>query len=123
MMKLYHRHVCRLDPWPEAVMESFNHLSQVVYNTMQGPNEFLVTGNFKDWDRWDDLHRITVPSLTIVGRHDTMSVEDITEMHNRLSQASGEKSRIAICEEGSHMSHWDDASSYFSQLLAWLGRQ
>jgi hypothetical protein len=34
-----------------------------VYGTMQGPNEFLYTGNLKDWNRVPDLHRITVPTL------------------------------------------------------------
>ena len=32
---------------------------------MQGPNEFVVTGTFKDWDRWKDLPKITVPTLLI----------------------------------------------------------
>ena len=27
--------------------------------TMQGPNEFLYTGNLKDWNRIPDMHRIT----------------------------------------------------------------
>ena len=30
-----------------------------VYGTMQGPNEFVVTGTFKDWDRWEDLRKST----------------------------------------------------------------
>ena len=58
MDQLYSKHICRLDPWPEPLMRSFVNLNVQVYNTMQGPSEFTVVGNFKDWDRWADLHRI-----------------------------------------------------------------
>ena len=57
MDHLYSKHICRLDPWPEPAMRSFEYLNAQVYNTMQGPSEFTVLGNFKDWDRWADLHR------------------------------------------------------------------
>src|SRR5499427_1543834 len=56
--EVYHRHVCRLDPWPDPVARAFKHFNPQVYNTMQGPNEFVVTGTFKDWDRWKDLRGI-----------------------------------------------------------------
>src|SRR5690606_35940077 len=45
------RHVCRLDPLPDAVkrtnaaMEADSH----VYNLMIGPNEFHITGTLADW--------------------------------------------------------------------------
>ena len=32
---------------------------------MQGKSEFLVTGNLKDWERWDRLHEIKAKALTI----------------------------------------------------------
>ena len=31
-------------------MRSFVNLNAAIYNTMQGPSEFTVTRNFKDWD-------------------------------------------------------------------------
>ena len=61
--EVYGRHVCRLDPWPDPVARAFKHFNTQVYNTMQGPNEFVVTGTFKDWDRWKDLPKIEVPTL------------------------------------------------------------
>src|SRR5690242_17537776 len=53
--KIYTKHLCRLDPWPDAVNRTFKNLAKPVYNTMQGDNEFVFTGNLKDWDRWDAL--------------------------------------------------------------------
>jgi proline iminopeptidase len=32
---------------------------------MQAKSEFLVTGNLKDWERWDRLHEIHTRELTI----------------------------------------------------------
>lgn len=111
MEHLYKKHICRLDPWPASVQRCLDHLSAPVYNTMQGPNEFVVTGTFADWDRWDDLERITVPTLLVVGRHDTMRVEDVEEMGRRMPNA-----RVHVCENGSHMPFWDDANDYFETL-------
>lgn len=113
---LYNRHICRLLPWPEPVQRMFRHLAAPVYNTMQGPNEFVVTGNFRDWDRWDDLHRISVPTLLSVGRHDTMRPEDIEKMGVLMPN-----SRVSVCENGSHLSMWDDAETYFGALKRFLG--
>ena len=47
--EFYRRHVCRLDPWPEAMLStSVNLEGNAVYLTMNGPNEFTVIGNLKD---------------------------------------------------------------------------
>lgn len=112
---LYRQHLCRLDPWPDAVVRGLSHINPQVYNTMQGPNEFVVTGNFKNWDRWDDLKKISVPTLLLGGRHDTMDPDDIVEMGRRI-----EGSRVAILENGSHLAMWDDEKAYFGHLLAFL---
>ena len=44
---LYKKHICRLDPWPPSVQRCMDHLALPVYNTMQGPNEFVVTGHVR----------------------------------------------------------------------------
>lgn len=115
MDELYKRHICRLDPWPEAVVRGFSHINPAVYNTMQGANEFIVTGTFKDWDRWADLHKISIPTQLLVGRHDTMASSDIEEMGRCIPN-----SRVGICENGSHLSMWDDKEAYFTFLLNFL---
>jgi len=112
---LYTKYLCRLKPWPDAVVRGFDHIAAPVYNTMQGPNEFVVTGSFASWNRWDDLKDIRVPTLLIVGRHDTMSPDDIVEMGRRIPRA-----RVGICEEGSHLSCWDDPEAYYGHLVDFL---
>jgi proline iminopeptidase len=112
---LYRRHLCRLDPWPETVARSLDRIALPVYMTMQGPNEFVVTGNFAAWDRWDRLGEIDVPTLLLVGRHDTMSPADIEEMGRRMPRA-----QVRILERGSHLAMWDDEAAYFHELLDFL---
>ena len=115
LKQIYSKHLCRLDPWPEPLTRMFRHLSAQVYNTMQGPNEFVITGNFKNWDRWSDLPQITVPTLLSVGRFDTMSVSDIERMGELIPNA-----RVAICEQGSHCSMYDDQTTYFRDLIRFI---
>lgn len=112
---LNNEHIIRLDPMPDAVKRANAHYNPAVYNTMQGANEFVVTGTFKDWDRWADLHRIMVPTLLVVGRHDSMSVADIEEMGRRIPRSRG-----CVCENGSHLAMWDDEEAYFDSILKFV---
>lgn len=112
---VYGRHICRIEPWPDPVARAFKHLNPQVYGTMQGPNEFVVTGTFKDWDRWADLPKIGVPTLLIGARYDEMDPEDIKKMGRAIP-----RSRVAICENGSHLAMWDDQEAYFRHLLRFL---
>jgi proline iminopeptidase len=115
LKQVYRRYLCRLNPWPEPLNLSLAHLNEKIYNIMQGPSEFVITGNYKDWDRWPDLHKISVPTLLIAARHGTMSVDDIRKMGRLIP-----KSRVAVCENGSHCSLYDDQEPYFKYLLAFL---
>lgn len=113
--QVYTKHICRVWPWPEPTRRALRHMNRQVYQTMQGPNEFVVTGRMKDWDRWKDLPAIAVPTLLSVGRHDTMRVEDIQRMGTLIP-----RSRVAICEDGSHLSLYDDQQRYFADLLGFI---
>ena len=53
---------------------------------MQGKSEFLVTGNLKDWERWDRLHEIKVRTLTIGAKYDEMDPQDMQKMATLDSQ-------------------------------------
>ena len=112
---LYSKYICRLDPWPEPLTRMFRHLSKQVYETMQGPSEFVVTGTFKDWDRWADLHQIDCPTLVSVGRSDTMRVADIQKMGSLIPQA-----RVSICEQGTHFAMYDDQDAYFRDVVEFI---
>jgi len=115
MDQLYPQMICRTRPWPEPVTRAFRHLNQKIYIQMQGKSEFLVTGNLKDWERWDRLHEIKTRALTIGARYDEMDPEDMKKMATLMPNASS-----FICPQGSHMCMWDDQAFYFENLLKFL---
>ena len=115
MNELYTKTLCRTQPWPEPVSRTFRHVNDKIYNLMQGKSEFLVTGNLKDWERWDRLPDIKVKSLTVGARHDEMDPEDLKKMAALMPNAD-----YAFCPNGSHFCMWDDQKIYFEQLLRFL---
>ena len=108
--------VCRLKPWPEPVTRAFRVGNEKISNQMWGKSEFEVTGNLKDWERWDRLHEIKVKTLTIGSNHDGMDPADMRKMATLMPNATS-----AICPNGSHMAFWDDQAIYFRRLLTFLG--
>jgi proline iminopeptidase len=115
MEDLYPQMVCRLKPWPEPVTRAFRLANEKIYTQMQGKSEFEVTGNLKDWERWDRLNEIKVKALTIGSKYDEMDPDDMRKMATLMPNATS-----AICPNGSHMALWDDQAVYFQHLLAFL---
>jgi proline iminopeptidase len=115
MEELYPQMICRTHPWPDSVSRAFRHANEKIYVQMQGKSEFLVTGNLKDWERWDRLHEIKTKALTVGARYDEMDPADMKKMASLLPNGTA-----AYCDKGSHLCMWDDQESYFKQLLAFL---
>ena len=115
MSELYQRHVCRLKPWPEPLLRTFRTINAKIYNTMQGPDEFDIVGNFNNWNIWARLPQISVPTLLIAARYDEMSPAQIRRMGTLIPGA-----RVAFCEHGSHMALYDDQRAYFDFLVPFL---
>jgi proline iminopeptidase len=112
---LNYRHVCRLQVWPDAVQASLNEWNMGPYMAIQGPNEFCYTGSIKDWNRVDDLHRITQPALVLCGLHD-----ELTPACSRLIHQALPDSRIKVFPNSSHMPFWEEPEPYFATLLDFL---
>ena len=112
---LDHRHVCRLAEWPAPVKRSIEGWNKAPYVAMQGPNEFLFTGNLKDWNRVPDLHRIAVPVLIAVGRHDEMTPACALRMKLHLPDAE-----LAVFPNSSHMPFYEEPEAYYPVLLRFL---
>lgn len=117
IMVFYKRHLCRLDPWPEAVERSLGpSFGSGPYLTMWGPSEFgPVTGNLDGWDIGDRLGEITVPTLLTVGRHDEMWPSHMQEM-----QAAIAGSELVIFEESSHMAFVEEREAYMAVMNRFL---
>lgn len=113
----YTKHICRLplDQWPEPVNRSFAAMNQQLYVTMQGPSEFGIAGRLANWDVSKELPKITVPTLTIGGKHDTMDPEYMKWMSTQVKNGS-----FLFCPEGSHLSMYDDQVHYFPGLIQFI---
>jgi len=113
VLEFYKRHVCRLDPWPEPLLRTVANLNgNAVYETMNGPNEFIVIGNLKNWDRTDRLGEITVPTLITVGHYDELTPTCAETLHRGIPN-----SRTVIFEESAHLAHLEEADRYL-QVVA-----
>lgn len=112
--QVYSKYICRLDPWPEPIMRSLKHSNNQIYNFMQGPNEFVVTGNLLNWDAWDRLKNIVVPTLVIAAKYDEMNPDDMRKEASLIPRG-----RLLMCN-GSHMSFYDDQNTYFDGLIKFL---
>ena len=98
ILGFYRTHVCRLDPWPAGLERSFAEAGYEVYNTMNGPSEFTVTGTLKTWDIMDRLPEIIVPALLVGGRYDECTPGHMADMHARIPS-----SELVTIEDASHL--------------------
>ncbi len=116
-MVFYRRHVCRLDPWPDEVVEGFAWIERdpTVYHTMNGPSEFHVIGSIRDWQAKDRVGEIVVPALLVSGRHDeaTPALQDTLRAGLRDAEA-------VVFEDSSHMPHVEERERYMRVVGDWL---
>ncbi|MBO3761528.1 proline iminopeptidase-family hydrolase [Ciceribacter sp. L1K22] len=114
---LNYRHVCRLPDWPAPVRRSLDDWNMGPYMTMQGPNEFLYTGNLKDWNRIPDLPGLDLPVLITVGEHDELTPACAMRMKNALPNA-----QLCVFRNASHMPFYENAEAYYPALIDFLAR-
>lgn len=113
----YVDHVLRrpAEEWPEMVNRAFAHINPEIYVSMQGPSELGASGKLEDWDRFEELSKIEVPTLVIGAQYDTMDPEYMRRMAEVLPSG-----RYLHCPEGSHMAMYDDAETYFDGLIRFV---
>ena len=112
---LNYRHVCRLDVWPQSIYDSLDDWNMEVYGTMQGPNEFLYTGNLKNWNRIDEMTKIAIPTFITVGMHDELTPACSMKMHDALPN-----SKLKVFKNSSHMPFYEEPENYFTELENFL---
>ena len=113
----YQEHFLRMPAaqWPDPVNRAFKHLNYAVYVPMQGPSELGASGKLVQWDRSGDLSRITVPTLVIGARYDTMDPKAMEWMASQIPNA-----RYLNCPNGSHMALYDDQQTWFRGVIDFI---
>lgn len=114
MEHFYNKHILRkpIKDWPEPVNRSSARMNQSLYITMQGPSELGISGKLTTWDVSKDLPNITVPTLVIGAKYDTMDPEYMKWMATQFKSGS-----YLYCANGSHMAMYDDQEIYMNGLI------
>jgi proline iminopeptidase len=120
MANFYNQHILRLpvSDWPEPVTRSMGRLNQSLYITMQGPSEMGLSGKLTNWDVSKELKNISVPTLVIGAKYDTMDPEYMKWMASQF-----QKGTYLYCANGSHMSLYDDQQTYMKGLIDFLNKE
>jgi len=113
----YEQHVIRMpmDQWPDPLKRAFDHMNPKVYIPMQGPSELGASGKIAEWDRTADLKNITVPTLVIGARFDTMDPKHMEWMAKQIPQG-----HYLYCPNGSHLAMYDDQRAYMRGLVDFI---
>jgi L-proline amide hydrolase len=116
-MEFYKRHVCRVWPFPDYVQRTFVKLAEHpdVYLTMQGPNEFVITGTLRTWDITGRLGEISVPTLITTGAHD-----EFTPVQAQALNAGIRSSELVSFEDASHMQFVEKPERYCAVVAGFL---
>lgn len=118
MTAYYKRHMCRVDPWPEGLVEDMKLMNHQVYNYMWGASEFTVTGTLKHFDATDRLGEIKIPALFTCGRYDEATPE-ATEYYASLVPDA----EFHVFENSSHMPGIEEPEAYVETVREWVNRQ
>ncbi len=117
MQHYYVDHVLRMPPdqWPDPVKRAFAKINKKIYIPMQGPSEMGASGKLLNWDRTADLQKVTVPTLSIGARYDTMDPAMMELLATKV-----QRGRFLFCPKGSHMSMYDDQEGYMAGIIQFL---
>ncbi|KAA2240070.1 alpha/beta fold hydrolase [Chitinophaga agrisoli] len=117
MPNFYAQHILRLPlaSWPDPVTRAFSKMNQSLYVTMQGPSEFGISGKLEHWDVKERLKTISIPTLTIGGKYDTMDPEHMKWMAGQVQHGT-----YLFCANGSHLSMYDDQATYMNGVVKFI---
>ena len=116
VIEFYKQHVCRLSTMPDYLLRTTANLkNNPVYKTMNGPNELVITGNLKDWNRISELSKITIPTLILAGRYDEVTPACSETIHRGIAG-----SQLVVFEESSHIPHIEEKDLYLETVSHFL---
>jgi proline iminopeptidase len=101
LMEFYGKYVWR-HPDSANLDSIFKTVNMAIYNYMQGPSEFTITGTLRRYDVTPFLKNIKVPTLYTVGEFDEANPV-IVKRFASLTPGS----RYEILAGSAHMSEWD----------------
>jgi len=116
MNEFYGRYVYR-HPIPADLDSTYATANEGIYNYMQGPSEFTVTGTLKHYDATGFLPQIEVPVLYTVGEFDEVG-PDIVRHFQELTPGS----ELVVIPGAAHITTWDNPEAMVSAVRTFLDK-
>jgi proline iminopeptidase len=99
----YKLYLARKQPWSADIDSAFAEIGANVYMHMDGPSEFTLSGNLKDYDATGKLGNIKVPTLFIGGEYDEARPGSVRYFASLVSGA-----QFVIIPNAGHLSMQDN---------------
>jgi len=100
----------------EADLDStFATVNEGIYNYMQGPSEFTITGTLKSYDAMPFLSEVRVPVLYTVGEFD----EANPDLVKRFADATPD-ARMVVIPGAAHITTWDNPEANLDAVRTFL---
>lgn len=107
--------------WRHPVAADLDSLMSTVnmgiYNYMQGPSEFTISGTLKDYDATGFLPQVKVPVLYTVGEFDEAN-PDIVRHFQELTPGS----ELVVIPGAAHITTWDNPDAMLSAVRTFLAK-
>jgi len=92
-----------------------SQVNQSIYNYMQGPSEFTITGTLKNYNATSFLKNVKVPTLFTVG--DVDEADPVT-IRKQAAMVSGAK--VVVIPNAAHMTTWDNPAAMIAAIRPFL---
>jgi proline iminopeptidase len=117
LLEYYNNYVCRLQPWPQELIDTMDVTNDEIYRLLWGSSELFVTGALSNYDLTPDLARLALPTLFTCGRYDEASPATTGYYQSLIAGAE-----IEIFENSSHLPHLEAEHEYLTAIKNFLTR-
>lgn len=111
----YRKHLCRLNPWPACLLQTFEEMGADVYQHMWGPSEFTCTGSLATVNLLPRLEELALPVLITCGRYDEALPATCETYKCHIVGAE-----LAVFEDASHTHHLEQPEAYLAAVRSFL---
>ena len=112
--EFYGKYVWR-HPVPADLDSTIKTANMQIYNYMQGPSEFTITGTLKPYDVTSLLGTIKVPTLYTVGEFDEANPKTIRHFASLTPGA-----RVEVIPGAAHITTWDNPDAMVRAVQTFL---
>ena len=110
----YRNFLCRI-PFTKEMNDAYEKTNYEIYNSMWGPEEFIITGSLKEYDVTTQFDKINVPVLCTYGKFDEVSTDSV-DTYLRLLPHAQKK----MFEKSAHMAHIEEPIEYIKTIKNFL---